>query len=142
MAMILVDTCVWITANKRRPDGDVLKARIVLDSLLSEGVAAFCDPIRLEFLGAVRREFRERFDSMFSVVPCLPMPAGIWDTAIRLARELKDLRNLTLPWNDILIAAIAQAHGARVYSLDHHFRAMSACLDLGLYDPEEDGGCF
>jgi predicted nucleic acid-binding protein len=79
---------------------------------------------------------------MFSVVPCLPLPEDVWGSAIHLARVLKDERNLTVPWNDILIAAVAQAHDVRVYSLDHHFRVMSDCLDFGLYEPEEEGVFF
>ncbi|MDR2845007.1 MAG: PIN domain-containing protein [Puniceicoccales bacterium] len=137
--MVLVDTCVWITANKRGMHPEVLGAKVVLESLLNEGEAAFCDPVRLEFLGAVRREFRQRFDLMFSVVPCLPMSAATWESAVRLGRLLKDKLNLTVPWNDILIAAIALENGVQVYSLDNHFFEMADCLGVRLYAPGEGG---
>ena len=40
---------------------------------------------------------------------------------------------LSLPWNDILIAALALRKGLRVYARDVHFDAMERALGLRLY---------
>ncbi len=134
--MVLVDSCVWIKANQ--PKGDLL-AKVALETLLEEDEAAFCGPVRLEVLGAMRRESRPRFDAYFSLVPYLTMTDDIWAEAVKLGRVLADEARLTLPWNDVLIAAIAQRHQVRVYTLDEHFAALARHAGLRLYQPGPGG---
>jgi predicted nucleic acid-binding protein len=38
-----------------------------------------------------------------------------------------------VPWNDLLIATIAQRLGCRVFAHDKHFEAMAGALGLRLY---------
>lgn len=66
--MVLVDSSIWIKANQR--GGDLL-AKVALESLLDEGEAAFCGPVRLAVLGTMRPEQRARFDRFFPLVPYL-----------------------------------------------------------------------
>ena len=136
--MVLVDSNVWIRANQ--PKGDLM-AKVALESLLEEGEAAFCDPVKLEVLGAIRRESRARFDSFFSLVPYLTMTDATWDQAVTIGRALADDARLTLPWNDVLIATIALRHDCRVYSLDDHFTPLARVAGVRLYTPGV-GGTF
>lgn len=136
--MVLVDSCVWIRANQ--PGGDLM-AKVALETLLEEDEAAFCDPVRLEVLGAMRREGRPRFDAFFSLVPYLTMTDAMWDDAVRVGRVLADQARVTLPWNDVLIAAIALRHQVRVYTLDAHFQTLASHAGLRLYLPGP-GGAF
>ena len=134
--MVLVDSCVWIKANQ--PKGDLL-AKVALETLLEEDEAAFCGPVRLEVLGAMRRESRPRFDAFFSLVPYLTMTDSIWDDAVKIGRVLADEARLTLRWNDVVIAAIAQRHQVRVYTVDEHFSALARHAGLELYVPGPGG---
>jgi predicted nucleic acid-binding protein len=136
--MVLVDSNVWIRTN--RSPGDLL-AKVALESLLEEGKAAFCGPVRLEALGAVRREFRAPLDAHFAVVPYLVMTEETWRHAVTLGRTLKDAANLTLPWSDMLIAAIAAHHRCRVFSFDDHFELLARHFGLRRYVPGP-GGTF
>lgn len=134
--MVLVDSSIWIKANQR--GGDLL-AKVALEALLDEGEAAFCGPVRLEVLGAMRREQRARFDSFFSLVPYLAMTDATWEHAVSLARVLADQARLTVPWNDVLIAAIAQRHRVRVYAQDGHFPLLAQHVGVRLYTPGSGG---
>ncbi len=134
--MVLVDSSVWIKANQPRGD---LFAKVSLETLLEEDEAAFCGPVRLEVLGAMRRESRPRFDAYFAMVPYLTMVDATWEHAVRLARVLTDEARLTLPWNDVLIAAIALRHRTRVYTLDAHFEALAKHAGIKLYQPGPGG---
>lgn len=134
--MVLVDSCVWIRANQ--PGGDLM-AKVALETLLEEDEAAFCGPVRLEVLGAMRREGRSRFDAFFSLVPHLAMTDAMWDDAVRVGRVLADQARVTLPWNDVLIAAIALRHQVRVYTLDAHFQTLASHAGVKLYRPGPGG---
>jgi len=136
--MVLVDSNVWIRANQ--PKGDLM-AKVALEALLEEGEAAFCGPIKLEVLGAIRRESRPRFDAYFSIVPYLTMTDATWDHAVSIGRVIADEPKLTLPWNDVLIAAIALRHDCRVYTLDDHFTPLARFAGVRLYTPSI-GGTF
>ena len=136
--MVLVDSNIWIRANQ--PKGDLM-AKVALEALLEEGEAAFCGPIKLEVLGAMRRESRPRFDSFFSLVPYLTMTDTTWDHAVTIGRVLADEARLTLPWNDVLIASIALRHGCRVYTMDDHFTSLARLAGVRLYTPGI-GGTF
>lgn len=136
--MVLVDSNIWIRANQAKGD---LMAKVALEALLEEGEAAFCGPVKLEVLGAMRRESRPRFDSYFSLVPYLTMTESTWDHAVTIGRVIADTPRLTLPWNDVLIAAIALRHDCRVYTLDEHFIPLARFAGVRLYTPGV-GGTF
>lgn len=134
--MVLVDTNIWIRAVQKNGD---LMAKVALETLLEEGEAAFCGPVKLEFLGAVRLEHRKRFDTLFASVTNLPADESIWDDAIKIARRVYDETRFTMPWNDMLIAAIALRHDVRVYSLDRHFAVLANVVGIKLYIPGSGG---
>ncbi len=136
--MVLVDSNIWIRANQLKGD---LMAKVALEALLEEGEAAFCGPVKLEVLGAMRRESRPRFDYYFSLVPYLTMADSTWDHAVSIGRIIADEPKLTLPWNDVLIAAIALRHDCRVYTLDEHFIPLARHVGVRLYTPGI-GGTF
>lgn len=116
-------------------------AKVALEALLEEGEAAFCGPVKLEVLGAMRRESRARFDSFFSLVPYLGMNEATWDHAVSLGRRVADQARATLPWNDVLIASIALRHDCRVYTQDEHFNTLARIAGVRLYTPGV-GGTF
>ncbi len=133
--MVLVDTSVWIEASRR--DGD-LSYKVGLENLLDEYEAAWCSPVKLEFMGGARKKDRKKLAFWFDCIPYRATEEHHWELAKENAWRLRD-QGLTLPWNDILIASIALEANLRVYAKDHHFERMAEMLDLRLYQPGYGG---
>jgi predicted nucleic acid-binding protein len=133
--MVIVDTSVWIEASRR--DGN-LAYKVGLENLLEAYEAAWCSPIKLEFMGGARKEDRKKLAFWFDSIPYRSADENHWDLAKINTWKLRDL-GLTIPWNDILIASIALDYDLRVYAKDTHFEIMSQHLGLKLYTPGYGG---
>lgn len=133
--MVLVDSCVWIEAAKLK--GDLL-VKVALRNLLDEYQAAFCGPVKLEILGAVRTDSRSKWLKSLATVPYLPMKDQQWDEAVRLSWSLRG-RGVIVPWNDVLISSIALKKECRVYSIDSDFQSIARVTGLPLYQPGYGG---
>jgi predicted nucleic acid-binding protein len=134
--MVLVDSSAWIEALRRKGD---LRVKLAIEGLLDAYEAQWCTPIRLEVLGGARKEERTRLGHRFSVIPYRPVHEEDWERAIALAWRLRD-GGLTVPWLDVLIAAVALHDQVRVYAVDTHFREISKRTGLILYEPGYGGG--
>ena len=108
--------------------------------LLDAYEAQWCSPVRLEVLGGARPEERTRLEAHFSVIPYRPCHEADWDRGLALAWRLRT-KGLTVPWLDVLIAAIAIHDGIRLYAVDAHFREIASHSGLLLYRPGY-GGSF
>jgi predicted nucleic acid-binding protein len=135
--MVLVDSSVWIESLRRNGD---LRVKLAIDGLLEAYEAQWCTPVRLEVLGGARKDERARLGKYFSVVPYRCSREDDWERAIALAWRLRD-NGLTVPWLDVLIAAIAIHDGTRLYSIDAHFGEIAKHSPLLLYRPGY-GGSF
>lgn len=133
--MVLVDSSAWIEALRRNGD---LRVKVALEGLLDAYEAQWCSPVRLEVLGGARKEERARLGHWFSVIPYRPVREEDWERAVSLAWRLRD-SGLTVPWLDVLIAAIALQDNVRVYAVDSHFREISQRTGLRLYEPGYGG---
>lgn len=133
--MVLVDSCVWITALRRQGD---LFVKCAVEGLLDEYEAALCSPVRLEVLGGARRDDRKNLDAYFSVLPYLQAREEDWTAACENARRLAE-KGVRVPWFDLLIATISMRVGCRLYSIDKHFVLMSEHLPILLYKPGYGG---
>ena len=133
--MVLVDSSVWIEAARRQ--GDVA-VKAGLRALLDEYEAAWCSPVKLEVLGGARAEERRALATYFGCIPFVECRETDWEAAGALAWRCRDA-GLTVPWNDLLIAAIAQQRDLRLYARDTHFEAMAAKAPLLLYRPGYGG---
>jgi predicted nucleic acid-binding protein len=135
--VVLVDSSIWIEAARRQGD---LVCKVAIEELLAHGEATFCSPIRLEVLGGARQEERRRMSAFFAIVPYVPLTERHWSLAVELGWKLRDAGH-TLPWSDVLIAAVARESGCRVYAQDRHFETMNEVLSISLYRPGY-GGAF
>jgi predicted nucleic acid-binding protein len=135
MASVIVDTSVWIEASRR--DGD-LTYKVGLENLLEAYEAAWCSPVKLEFMGGARKEDRKKLTFWFDCIPYRSVVESHWALAKQHAWKLRD-RGLTVPWNDVLIASIAIEADLRVYANDQHFETMATLLGLRLYQPGYGG---
>ena len=133
--MVLVDTSVWIEASRRAGD---LAYKVGLENLLEEYEAAWCSPVKLEFMGGARQQDRKKLEFWFECIPYRETREEHWSAAKLNAWKLRD-KGVTLPWNDILIATIAQREDMRVYAKDKHFETMVQILGIRLYQPGYGG---
>lgn len=133
--MVIVDTSVWIEASRRKGD---LAYKVGLENLLDAYEAAWCSPVKLEFMGGARKEDRKKLEFWFECIPFRPVEERHWELAKLNAWTLRD-HGLTLPWNDILIASIAIDSDMRAYAKDKHFETMATVLGLQLYSPGYGG---
>lgn len=133
--MVLVDSSAWIEALRRKGRLDV---KLAVEGLLDAYEAQWCAPVRLEVLGGARTEERGRLGRHFSVVPFRSCAEADWDRAISLAWKLRD-NGLTVPWLDVMIAALALHDDVRLYTVDAHFSKIAELTGLRLYVPGYSG---
>lgn len=133
--MVLVDSSAWIEALRRKGR---IEIKLAVESLLEAYEAQWCSPVRLEVLGGARATERRTLGKFFAVIPYRPTTEDDYERAIALAWKLRD-HGLTVPWLDVLIAAIAIHDGCRIYSVDEHFENISALTELVLYRPGYGG---
>ena len=134
--MVLVDSSVWIKSGRR--DGD-LAVKVALESLLEAYEACWCGVVKLEFVGRTRAEQRRKLEFFFSTIPYLAITERTWEAAKNLGWKLRDA-GVTVPNNDILLAALAIDTGCRLYSVDHHFEEIARVAPaLFLYQPGYGG---
>ena len=134
--MVLVDSSVWIMSGRR--DGR-LDVKVALESLLEAYDACWCSVITLEVIGWARAEQRPKLGFFFSTIPYLPVHEPLWEAAKKLCWKLRD-NGLTVPTNDVLIAALAIEKNCRVYSVDQHFEEIAKIVpQLKLYEPGYGG---
>ena len=134
--MVLVDSSVWIEAARRQGD---LETKVALRALLEEYEAAWCSVVKLEVLGGARKQERRAMGTLFGCIPFFECRERDWDRARELAWIMRDAGH-TLPWNDVLVAAIAHERALRVYARDAHFETMQALGLVRLYRPGYAGG--
>ena len=133
--MVLVDSSAWIESLRRHGD---LKVKLAIEGLLDVYEALWCTPVRLEVLGGARQEERQKLGQYFSVIPYRSCGEDDWERAVSLAWSLRD-KGLTVPWLDVLIAAIAIHDQIRLYAVDTHFADIAKHSPLMLYRPGYGG---
>ncbi len=135
--MVLVDSSAWIESLRRNGD---MRVKLAIEGLLEAYEAQWCSSVRLEVLGGARLEERAHLGKRFSVIPYRQFREDDWDRAVALAWRLRT-RGLTVPWLDVLIAAIAIHDRVRLYTIDAHFQEIAKHSVLLLYCPGY-GGSF
>jgi predicted nucleic acid-binding protein len=124
--VILVDTSAWI--HFLRPDGEPdVRARV--EAALRAGAARWCPLIRLELWNGAGGEREKKVLREFErVIPELPIDEEVWSSACDLARRCRG-EGVTVPATDLLIAACARLHGARLEHADGDFDAIASVCD-------------
>lgn len=126
-ALYLVDTSAWIWAL--REDGvEGIRSRI--DELLALDQVATTPMIELEILGGAgtEKEFGV-LKSRLGALHRLSINDECWQKAARLAFDLRS-RGVTVPFTDILIAAVALAGEAIVLHADQDFDLIAQHVPL------------
>lgn len=116
--MKLVDTSSWV--QQLRAKGDLV-VRQRVESLLLNGEAAWCAPVRLELWAGVGREPEGKVLRKYAdTLPDLPVTEAVWIQAEAMA-ERGRRKGLRAPAMDILIASCARHHNVGVEHDDSDF---------------------
>ena len=124
--MIVVDTSVWIAAQ-RRP-----YIEKVLQELIDTDEAALALPVRLELWAGVARHDRKAHRAAFGALPQLVPTEETWQPITEwIARAADAGERFTV--TDLLIASLAVEIGGLVWSLDKDFERMERLGMISLY---------
>lgn len=118
--MILVDADVLIDYDRT--------ADPKLFTLFHTRPVAVCGVTRAELLhGARSAAHRGRLLGVLAMFTPVPIPDSLWD---QVGDHLAALRanGLTLPFADVVVASVAIATGAELWTRDHHFTAIRGVL--------------
>lgn len=120
--MVLVDSSSWI--HLFRPDGDkTVRSRV--EQALQAGVACWCPMVKLELWnGAAGDREKKVLRDLERLLPELAINDDVWKSSFDLAKRART-KGITVPASDLLIAACAQAHGARLESSDSDFELLA-----------------
>lgn len=113
---VLVDTSIWIEFFKSQSKiGDALETLLKKDSVWVCGIILF------ELVQGIRSDSEKaRIIQFLKDLNYIEMTDTLWQKAGELSRSLK-IKGITLPFSDILIAAIALDKNLTVFTLDKHF---------------------
>ena len=114
--MIVVDTSVWIEAD-RRPAGPLARA---LRSLGEADEIALALPVRLELVAGTAPRNRKAFRHRLSGLPVVVPTEDTWTLVERWIPIAAD-KGHRFSLADLIIAALAHDIGALVWSLDADF---------------------
>ncbi len=121
--MTLLDTSSLVHFLRRKGDPAV-KERV--RAILRGGSAATCRMVEVELMMGVgsARDGREVAELCAHLVR-LPIDDRVWDEAGRLAKACRK-RGTPVPASDLVIAACARVHGARIEAADEHFGVLAS----------------
>ncbi len=121
---ILPDTCAWI--EYLRPAEGIL-GQYLVKALAGESVY-ICGPVLYELIQGLRSE--KELNLLIGALGALPhieMNAGLWVKAGQLSASLRKAGK-TIPFSDILIAALAIEYNLTVLTQDEHFQSIPGLL--------------
>ncbi len=130
--LFLVDSSVWIRSLRTsHPLGAKLRARIAQFQARSQ--AATTEPVKLELLRATRdtADFQQ-LAAVLGGLALLPVTPERWQEAARLGFQLRRQHGLIVSSTDLLIAAVAMAHGATVVHRDSDFDLITKHVPLAV----------
>ena len=122
----LVDTSVWIRADRRRQKTiqDRLKALVIT------GSAYTCWPVRTELLIGAKDEKRfQALDEQLSALPLLSTADDTWRQTAQMGQKLARIGQ-TVPLIDLLISSIAIESSMTLWTVDSDFKRVEAISEL------------
>ncbi|HKW03465.1 MAG TPA: PIN domain-containing protein [Vicinamibacterales bacterium] len=126
--MVVVDTSIWIEAQ-RRPTG---KTRATLRRLLDADEVALALPVQLELLAGVSRRDRAALTRGLSALPLLRPSDDAWALVERWVPAAA-ARGFRFGLADWLITALADEIDALIWSLDEDFTQLEKLKMARLY---------
>ena len=128
--MIVVDTSVWIAAQRRPYVDKVLQQLIEVDEL------AIALPVRLELWAGVARQDRKAHRTAFGALPQLVPTEETWKPLTDWIAKAADAGE-RFTMTELLIASLTSGIGGLVWSFDKDFERMEKLGFVSLYDPPD-----
>ena len=127
--MIIVDTSVWIEAN-RKPAGSTATT---LCSLLDADEVALALPVRVELVPAAARRHRAALRKLLAAAPLLVPTDETWGVIETWAERGRDA-GYSFGLTDLLVAALAADVNGLVWSRDSDYTQMEKLGWVQLYE--------
>lgn len=126
MAVVLIDTSIWLEVERGRFD---------LDAFVETGEIAICPPIAQELLQGVRSP--ERFAIVWETVLSArmlddPMPLARFEYAAEIYRRCRESGHVVGSSHDCLIAACAIENKVPLLQRDYDFERIAEVAPLEL----------
>lgn len=130
--MVLVDTCVWSLALRRRERKDDPEVR-ELESLLRDGRVQLIGPIRQEILSGIARKAQcDRIRRSLAAFPDLPIETKDYELAASYYNLCRS-KGIQGSNTDFLICAVGVRHEHEIYTTDADFKRFTRCLPIVLH---------
>ena len=124
LSRILPDTCAWIDFFRGRPTP---LAETLGESLLRVEVFT-CGAVLYELLQGIKNPGEEeQVKNGLQALSYLEMTRDLWGSAAQLSTQLHASGH-TLPFSDIMVAAIALNHGCAILTIDRHFEVIPGLI--------------
>ena len=118
--MTLIDTSAWIEFFRTSGQQEI-KSRVA--GYIDLDQAAYCGPVEFELMTGARDSEVVAIRTALSFSVLLDFPLACWQEAAKIESRLRK-RGVTVPRDDIFVAATALQHNTPVYAMDPHFLLM------------------
>jgi predicted nucleic acid-binding protein len=127
LLLILIDTSIWVPYLRRNPNPALVRT---VQGWLTADQASTTPIVQIELLQAARDEVEfDRLSATLDALHLLMTDDGTWRAAAHNAFTLRRA-GVIVPTTDILIATLAQQHGAQLAHADRHYELMAPFLGL------------
>ncbi|OGL48781.1 MAG: hypothetical protein A2161_13320 [Candidatus Schekmanbacteria bacterium RBG_13_48_7] len=117
--LVLIDTSSWIEAL-RRTGSKKIQDRV--RELMLEGLAAWCDIIRVELWNGARGDYeRKTIAELEEEIICLETTKEVWALARLLAQECRK-KGITVPVSDLIISSCSLHYIVPLEHCDTHIK--------------------
>jgi hypothetical protein len=130
--MVLVDTCVWSLALRRRERTDDPEVR-ELETLIRDGRVQLIGPIRQEILSRIARKAQfDRIRRSLAAFPNLLIEAEDYELAASYYNLCRS-KGIQGSNTDFMICAVGVRHEMEIYTTDADFERFARCLPIALH---------
>lgn len=134
---VLIDTCVWSLALRRR-NRELPKEALEVDRLLAQGRVIIIGPVRQELLSGVRDStWFDRLAGRLAPFPDEPIHTDDYVEAARIFNMCR-AKGVQGSNTDFLICAVTLRVGAAVFTTDRDFRNYQRIASIRLHHRESD----
>jgi predicted nucleic acid-binding protein len=130
---IIVDTCIWSMAFRRKAETINQAAVRDLKSFILDGMAQMIGPIRQEVLSGIKSQAQfDKLRDILGAFPDLPIDRSDYERAAHVfnACRRKGIQGSNI---DFLICAVAHRHAMPIFTLDRDFILFQKEIDIELY---------
>jgi len=130
---IIVDTCIWSMAFRRKTEMVNQAAVRDLKSLILDGMAQIIGPIRQEVLSGIKSQTQfDKLRDILGAFPDLPIDRSDYERAARIFNACRR-KGIQGSNTDFLICAVAHHHAMPIFTHDRDFIHFKKEIDIELY---------